>query len=136
MNVDLKNSLTFASLKVPISVATNNTNYGVLDTQKYIGQIAVRVLIGTKTAGDNDGTISVLIQASATNNASNATNLAGGGAWAVNTSNNATTSGTIVFDKRAEFRYLFARVVLTGTNSPAYPVCIDTVGECQVQPVQ
>jgi hypothetical protein len=41
-----------------------------------------------------------------------------------------------VFDKRAEYRYMFARVVLTGTNSPAYPVSIDTVGMTQVQPVQ
>ncbi len=135
MNVDLKNSLTFAKLGDAASIATNNTNIGVIDTQKYVGQIAVRVKIGVKTAGDNDGTIAVHIQASATNNASNATNLAGG-TFTVNTTNNTATEGTIVFDKRAEYRYMFARVVLTGTNSPAYPVSIDTVGMTQVQPVQ
>jgi hypothetical protein len=131
--IDLKNSLTYAGLGGPISVATNNTNFGVVDTSNYLGQLAVRVRIGVKTAGDNDGSVTVLIQSSATNNASNATNLASG-TFSVSTTNNTAASGVIVYDTRAEYRYLFARVILAGTNSPAYPISIDTVGQKQNQP--
>ncbi len=131
--IDLKNSLTYAGLAGPISVATNNTNFGVVDTSNYIGQLAVRVRIGVKTVGDNDGSVSVLIQSSATNNASNATNLAVG-TFATNTTNNTAASATIAYDTRAEYRYMFARVVLAGTNSPAYPISIDVIGQKQNQP--
>ncbi len=135
MNADLVGSLTFANTPAPVSAATNNANFFLADTKDWIGGGAVRVKIGVKTAGDNDGTVSVLVQASATNNASNATNLAGG-SYAVNTTNNTAANGTVRFDKRAEYRYLFARVVLTGTNSPAYPVSIDAFAVAEVQPVQ
>lgn len=123
--VDPINNLTFSGT-APLSRATNNANSFILDTQQYVGKIAVRVKIGVKTAGDNDGTISVQIRGSATNTAANATNISG--TFAANTTNNTALDSTIVFDKRAEYRYLFAYVVLAGTNSPAYPVSIDTIG--------
>jgi hypothetical protein len=124
------NNLTFGGT-APLSRATNNANSFILDTQQYVGKVAVRVQIGVKTAGDNDGTVSVQLRSSADNTAANAVNVAG--TYAVNTTNNTAASGTIVFDKRAELRYLFAYVVLAGTNSPAYPVAIATVGTKKVQ---
>lgn len=130
LTADPINSLTFTSV-APLSRATNNANVFVMDTQQYVGKIAVRVNIGIKTAGDNDGTVSVQIRGSATNAAANATNI--GGTFAVNTTNNTVAAGTIAFDKRAEYRYLFAYVVLAGTNSPAYPVSIEAVGTKKVQ---
>jgi len=128
--VDPINNLTFTSV-APLSRATNNANTFIMDTQQYVGKIAVRVNIGIKTAGDNDGTVSVQIRGSATNTAANATNISG--TFAVNTTNNTAAAGTIAFDKRAEYRYLFAYVVLAGTNSPAYPVAIEAVGTKKVQ---
>ena len=134
MNVDLKNSLTFAAVLPTAAVATNNTASPGVDTLNYIGQIAVVVNIGVKTVGDNDGTVAVVIQGSATNSAAAATNISGTNA--VTTTNNTAAVGVVAFDKRAEYRYLFARVVLTGTNSPSYPVSVTLVGQSQVQPVQ
>lgn len=135
MNVDLKNSLTFAQIYGPISLATNNTASVGLDTQNYIGQLAVRIAIGVKTAGDNDGAVNVVVQASATNAASTATNITAT-TNAVATTNNTAAAGVVVFDKRSEYRYLFVRVTFTGTNSPAYPISVGVVGMSEVQPVQ
>lgn len=128
--IPIPTGLTFSSI-APLSRATNNANVFVLDTLNYVGQIAVRVNIGIKTAGDNDGTVSVQIRGSATNAAANATNISG--TFAANTTNNTALASTITFDKRAEYRYMFAYVVLSGTNSPAYPVSIETIGQVNPQ---
>lgn len=135
MNANLTQSLTYGTVLSPRSVASNNTASSGFDTQGYIGQLAVRVALGVKTVGDNDGAVTVLIQASASNAAANATNITST-TFSVGTTNNTAASGTIVFDTRAEYRYLFARVILAGTNSPAYPVAVEAIGQKQVQPVQ
>lgn len=134
-------SLTFATLFASKSQATNNTASSSLDMRGYVGVIALRVNFGVKTAGDNDGTVTVFLQASADNTAANATNLGTtngifGSSVNVTTSNNTAASGTLGVDTRelgSTLRYLFARIVLTGTNSPAYPVSCDSVGTKQVQ---
>lgn len=130
--IPLSTGLTFASVYDAKSVATNNTASPGLDTQQYVGQLAVVVNIGVKTAGDNDGAVTVQIQGSATNSAANATNIASTVSTAATTNNTAATAA-VIFDKRAEFRYLFARITLAGTNSPAYPVSVVAVGQKQVQ---
>lgn len=141
MIIDPKKSLTYYTLMVSKSQATNNTASLGLDCRNYVGQLAVRVNLGVKTAGDNDGAITVILQASADNTAANATNLSlttglGDSTTNVATTNNTAASGTLLVDPR-EFgsgvRYLFARLILAGTNSPAYPVAIEVVGTKQVQ---
>jgi len=136
MNVDLIGSLSYGTLLAPISEATNNTAGTVLDTQNFIGEIAVVVNQGVPTAGDAGNQFKVLLQASATNNASNATNCVGaiGSIVFTGTTNNTASSAVLTFDKRAEFRYLFPRVVITGGNSPAAPISITYVGMLQQQP--
>jgi hypothetical protein len=46
---------------------------------------------------------------------------------------NTAASGRLQVDPRDSYRYLFARIILSGTNSPAYPVAIEMVGQKQVQ---
>lgn len=127
---DPKNDLTFATLRTAAAHATNNAATAGLDIRDYVGNIAVRVNIGVKTAGDNDGAITITLQSAANNTAAEATNLSVGN---VATTNNTAISGTLSVDTRAAYRYLFARVVIAGTNSPSYPVAIETVGLKQVQ---
>jgi hypothetical protein len=132
MNVDLKNSLTFTTLGAPLSRATNNVATAGFDLQQYTGEVAVRVALGVKTAGDNDGAVTVTLQSAANNTASEATTVTAFGNVA--TTNNTAASGTLLVDPRSCSRYLFARIVLAGTNSPAYPVAIEAIGHKQVQP--
>lgn len=136
MNVDLINSLSYGQLIAPISSATNNAASVGLDTQQYIGQMSVIVNAGIRTAGDAGSQFVVLLQASATNAASNATNCVGtfGSIVFSGTTNNTASQGILTFDKRAEFRYLFLRTVITGGNSPAAPVSASFVGMLQQQP--
>ena len=129
--LDPKNELTFATLAAPLSRATNNAASDGFDLKGYVGAVAVRVLLGVKTVGDNDGAITVTLQSAANNTAAEATNLAVGN---VATTNNTAASGTLSVDTRVASRYLFARIVLAGTNSPAYPVAAEVVGRKQVQP--
>ncbi|MEA3211315.1 MAG: hypothetical protein QOE70_4372 [Chthoniobacter sp.] len=130
MSLDLKNSVTHVTIAAPLSRATNNVASAGLDLQQFIGVIGVRVALGVKTIGDNDGAITVTLQHAANNVAGEAVTLAVGN---VATTNNTAASGTLAVDTRATFRYLFARIVLAGTNSPAYPVSIEAVGLKQVQ---
>jgi hypothetical protein len=130
MSLDPKNQMTFTTIAAPISRATNNAATAGFDTRGYEGSIAVRVALGVKTVGDNDGAVTVTLQHAANNTASEATTLAIGN---VTTTNNTAASGTLSVDSRACLRYLFARIVLAGTNSPAYPVGIEAVGTKQVQ---
>ncbi len=133
MNPDPVNALTFTSLLASKSHATNNIGSTGLDMKSYQGRLAVRVNLGVKTAGDNDGAVTVTIKASADNTLANATAVTST-TNTVGTTNNTAASGTISVDPRAEFRYLFALVTLSGTNSPAYPVSVEAVGVKQVQP--
>lgn len=141
MITDPKNALTFTSLFVAKAQATNNTASVGMDTRGYIGKLAVRVNLGIKTAGDNDGAVTVIIQASADNTAANAVNIAstnglGDSTANVATTNNTAASGTLSVNPRAfasGIRYLFARIILAGTNSPSYPVAVEVVGTKQVQ---
>lgn len=121
---------TFATLAAPLSRATNNAATSGLDIKDYVGKIAVRVSLGVKTVGDNDGAVTVLLQSAANNTAGEATNI---GTLNLATTNNTAASGTLIVDTRAAQRYLFARVVLAGTNSPAYPVAVEVVGTKQSQ---
>lgn len=141
MTLNPVQSLTFAALLAGKSQATNNTASAGFDMANYVGVLAVRVNFGVKTVGDNDGTVTVILQTSATNNASNATNIGTsngifGSGTNVATSNNTAASGTIGVDTRelnSGHRYLFARIILAGTNSPAYPVAAEVIGTKQVQ---
>lgn len=128
---DPANELTFGVLLAPISSATNNAASGGFDLLGYENKVAVRVNLGVKTAGDNDGAITVILQSAANNTASEATNLAVGN---VATTNNTAAAGTLSVDTRACNRFLFARRIISGTNSPAYPVSATVVGQKQVQP--
>lgn len=131
MPADPANELTFSTIRAPISSATNNAASNGFDIRGYTGKIAVRVQIGVKTAGDNDGAITVKIQHAANNTAAEAVDLAVGN---VATTNNTTASGTLSVPVRGTNRYIFARIIIAGTNSPAYPVAIDSVGVKKVQP--
>lgn len=117
---DPVNSLTWSQLLASKSHATNNVGSTGLDISNYVGSLAVRVNIGVKTTGDNDGAVTVQIKASASNALANATNITSTTS-AVSTTNNTAAAGTITFDKRAEYRYLFALVTLSGTNSRPIP---------------
>lgn len=128
---DPKNDLTHATLVTTAAHATNNAASAGLDLKDYVGSIAVRVNIGVKTAGDNDGAITVKLQSAANNTAAEATDITAAGNVA--TTNNTAASGTLSVDTRACHRYLFSRVILAGTNSPSYPLAISTVGRKQVQ---
>lgn len=129
---DLKNGLTFTSSLASKSQATNNTAGTAFDTQGYIGPVALRVNLGVKTVGDNDGSVTVIVQHSDDNTAANATNLSG--AANVATTNNTAATGTILIDPRATKRYLFPRIILAGTNTPTYPVTAEFIGIKQTQP--
>jgi hypothetical protein len=133
MSFDPKNNLTWTSMFVSKAQATNNQASVVLDLKEYEGPVAVRVNIGIKSVGDNDGTIAVFLQESATNSASNAHGANISGSF-TNTTNNTASSATILLDPRARLRYIFGRIVLTGTNTPTYPVSMEAAGIKQVQP--
>lgn len=127
--IDPINELTFGQLLPKSQV--NNVGGLLLDRKDFHGRINVRVSIGTKTVGDNDGNIVLFVQHSNTNNISNAVNY---GNSTVGVTNNNTTSGSIAVDTRDSYRYLFLGVTLTGTNSPAYPISAIAVGQAQVEP--
>lgn len=132
MTRDPKNELTFTSTLASKSQATNNTAGTAFDTRGYVGNVALYVNLGIKTAGDNDGAITVIVQHSDDNTAGNATNLSG--AANVATTNNTAATGTVSIDPRVTKRFLFPRIILAGTNSPAYPVSATFVGVKQTQP--
>lgn len=127
---DPKNTQTTTSLLASKSHATNNVASGGMDLKGYVSQIAVRVNLGVKTAGDNDGAVTVIVQSAANNTASEATNIS---TLNVATTNNTALSGEVLVDPAACFRYLFVRVILAGTNSPAYPVSVEARGVKQTQ---
>lgn len=133
MNLDPVNQLTWSSLLAAKSQATNNTASAGVDVSNYVGSLAVRVNIGIKTAGDNDGAVTVQIKSSATNNIQNATNVTSTTS-AVSTTNNTAATGTITVDTRANYQYLFALITLSGTNSPAYPISVELAGTKRQQP--
>jgi len=131
MPSDPKNEFTHTSIIRAASYATNNAASAGFDTRGYTtGALEVIVDIGVKTAGDNDGAIAVLVQSAANNTASEATNVS---TLNVSTTNNTAALGQLQVDPRGTFRYLFLRRVITGTNSPAYPVSAVVVGKKQVQ---
>lgn len=129
MSMDPKNELSFATL-INAKSQTNNTGGVSLDTRDYVGQIAVDVSIGAKTAGDSDGAISVRVTHSDTDNISNGTNYSSD---VVNTTNATVAAGQISVDTRASKRYIFAVPTVTGTNSPAYPLSVRAIGKKQVE---
>lgn len=113
------------------NAVVNNVNYG---PQAFIGKVGVAVNVGLKTIGDSDGVIAVTILASATNNVSNATNNGISPAAGFTISNNAIGGGIVSVDTRGiDGPWLFYKVVLAGTNSPAYPTSIAAFGSGQVQ---
>ncbi len=136
MDYDTVGSQTFTTLIAPVASATNNAASAGFDTNGYEGIIAVRINQGAPTVGDAGQQFVVHLQASATNAASNATNTVGtfGSRVFTGTTNNAASGATLTFDKRAEFRYLFLRTVITGGNSPSAPVSATAVGKLQMQP--
>lgn len=127
--IDPATDLTFTQVLAAKSQATNNTASTGTDISSYVGKLAVHVNIGVKTAGDNDGAVNVLIQASATNSAAAATNIVGASTNYIGTTNNTAASGEVTFDTRAEYKFLFARIIISGTNSPAYPLSVTAIGQ-------
>lgn len=136
MDYDTIGSQTFTRLYGPISLGTNNTASTGFDTRGYDGLLAVIVEQGAPTIGDAGQQFTVFLQASATNAASNATNTVGtfGSRVFTGTTNNTASIGVLSFDPRAEFRYLFPRVSITGGNTPTAPISITIVGKLQMQP--
>lgn len=131
-SLDPKNELSFLFPAAPAKSQTNNTGAFIGDLTGFQGKVAVVVNIGTKTAGDSDGAITLTALTSATNNISNATNA--GGTGTVATTNNTSGTGTISVDTRAAAgKFLFYGVTVTGTNTPAYPIGVCAVGTKQVQ---
>lgn len=131
-SLDPKNEFSYLFPAAPAKSQTNNTGTLIGDLTGFEGKVAVVVSIGTKTAGDSDGAISITALASATNNISNGTNA--GISGSVSTSNNASGTGEISVDTRGVAgKYLFWSPTVTGTNSPAYPIGIVAVGVKQVQ---
>ena len=122
--------LTPAELLLGAAYATNNAAGVGVDIRDYIVKVEVWYSIGTKTVGDADGSFTIQLQDSATNSAAAAANISG---LAVTTTNNTTATGVIVADTRAAKRYLFARVIIAGTNSPSYPAACGIIGEKQVE---
>jgi len=131
MSFDPKNEHTFTTLFASKSQATNNTRSAGFDTRGYEGALAVRVNLGVKTVGDNDGAVTVSILHAANNTASEGTALTAAGN--VTTSNNTAAGGTLQVDTRACLRYIFGLIVLAGTNTPTYPVSADVCGTKQTQ---
>ena len=117
-------SLTRSVLQVPLS-KNANFNSSILDTAPYIGSIEVRVACGLLTAGDNDGATQVTLYSSHESNGANAVTTG------VSTTNFANTAAaySAVVDSRAIRRYLKAVVTFTGTNTPARPVFIESIGQ-------
>lgn len=134
MIIDPTKELTWAVS--PAKSQTNNTGAFLLDLSNFQGGVAVNVNLGLKTVGDSDGAITIGLQSSTTNNISNAVNYTPNfGVATINTSNNATTSGQLFLNPRDVLgRYVFWRVTVSGTNSPAYPIGVVAVGEKKVQP--
>lgn len=129
VTIDPINEMVYGQLLPKSQV--NNVGGFLLDRKDVHGRINVRVSIGTKTVGDNDGNIALRVLHSNTNNISNAVNY---GNSTVGVTNNNTTSGSIAVDSRDSYRYIFLGIGLSGTNSPAYPISAIAVGQAQVQP--
>lgn len=136
MDYDLVGSTVTTRVLGPIAIATNNNASVGFDTNGYEGIIEVIVAQGAPTVGDAGQQFTVFLQASATNAASNATNTVStlGSRVFTGTTNNAASLGTLTFDKRAEFRFLFLRTTITGGNSPSAPLAFIVQGRLQMQP--
>ncbi len=133
MIIDPTKELTWAVS--PAKSQTNNTGAFIADLSNFQDLVAVNFNIGTKTAGDSDGAITLRLITSATNNISNGTNYTPPiGSATVATSNNATNSGQLAVDVRSANQFLFYGVVVAGTNSPAYPIGVVAAGQKKVQP--
>ena len=129
--IDPVNGLTHTSLIAASNQSDNTASAGV-DISTYIGRLAVDVQIGAKSAGTTPS-ITVQLAASADTNVSNATNISG----AITTApSNAGVAGlqTLGVDTRAVGKYLFALPIVTGTNTPAFPLSATIIGQKQVQP--
>lgn len=130
---DLSKEISVVNLITPKSV-TGNTVPPVLDLSQYLGIVAVAVSFGTLTAGDANSTLVYNFQTSATNNVSNAVNLASppGSGTSVTASANGNNSASVAIakiDTRAALQYLFAVPTIGGANSPAFPVSAVLIGQ-------
>jgi hypothetical protein len=125
--------ITRTSLLPSLSRATNNAVSTGVDISQYVGQLAVVVDIGLLTAGDNNSTFVVQLQDSATNNGQNAANISGATFNSGAAGNNNSTGGVITINQRAQNQFLFARVIITGGNSPAAPSSAQLIGTKRIQ---
>ena len=128
--IDPKNALTFTVMQ-PSTAKTANFNSSVIDTQQYVGQMALVMNAGAKTAGDvGDTTLDVRLMHSAESNGANATNCSLSFAQ-VTTAN---SRQTLAYDPRAfTGRYLKAVATIAGTNSPSFPVGMNILGTTKLQ---
>jgi hypothetical protein len=129
ITIDPLNEHTFTSLFVAGAQATNNTASAGVNLQSYIGQVAVRIIFGVPLAGNAGCNISIQLQSSATNNANNATNIAG--ASFTSTSNNVASNTTIAVDPRAVSQFLFGLITLNGSAN--VPVAAEVIGTKRLQ---
>lgn len=130
--IDPANEMTWAF--APAKSQTNNTGAFLANLSNYQAPVAVAFNIGTKTAGDSDGAITLRLMTSATNNISNATNYTPGvGSATVATTNNSTANGVLLVNPRDANQFLFYGVVVSGTNSPAYPIAASVCGSKKVE---
>ncbi len=128
--IDPKNELTISVMQ-PSTAKTANWNSTVIDTQQYVGQMAVILNAGAKTAGDaGDTTLDVRLMHSAESNGANATNCS----LAFTQVTTTNSHQTLAYDPRAfSGRYLKAVATIAGTNSPAFPVSMTILGTTKLQ---
>jgi len=128
--IDPKNALTH-TVMLPSTAKTASWNSSVIDTQQYVGQMAVILNAGAKTAGDTgDTTLDVRLMYSAESNGANAVNCSL--AFAQVTTTNSLQ--TLAYDPRGfSGRYLKAVAVIAGTNSPSFPVGMSILGTTKLQ---
>jgi hypothetical protein len=127
---DPKNELTISVMQ-PATAKTANWNSTVIDTEQYVGTMAVILNAGAKTAGDaGDTTLNVRLYGGNESNGANAVILN-------NNFTQVTTTNSlevIQHDPRSTgYRYLKAVAIIAGTNSPSFPVAMEILGTKKLQ---
>ena len=125
MKYDLPNYTTQLGI-IPVTAIASTANGTPFDLQPYIGKILLRADIGNATAGTNPTLDLVVKQSTDNSNWSNA-NVAF-------TQATNTTSQTIAYDPRAQYRYMRIDRVIGGTNSPSFPVSVVGIAQREYNP--
>jgi hypothetical protein len=126
------NANTYLGSLINTSVYVNNA---LEANTAFIGKVGVLLNVGASATGDATSNLAITIQASATNNHSNATSNGVFPNTAFVTTNNANSALQLVsVDTRgADGPFLFAKVVVGGNVSATFPLSIAIVGTQKVQ---